>query len=426
MSDFEPKEKAYVAFQGGGALGVAHFGAWQAISENFEIVGVAGTSSGSIVAALCAAGFSAEEAFERFQIGLHEFVEHKNPTCSALNIALRMLLGLDSSSDGHRFQNWLEDQLEDSPLGKRKVKFREFKDESKPYIEIIACDLNNPNEPVKFSPYKSDWNTLSDAVRASISLPGFFGIQRLGNRALIDGGFICNFPMESIYKRAAQEDCALIGVRFKKEKRSSNWFNLRHVFSRSYEVLMANSSQVSEQIRSYSKHAIIEIDDLGFNPLDFNLSQKKTCCLKSVGEDAAREQLTKLQDRLDHIKLQLLAQLSPGERAAVIQAQQWFTNTAIPEREKYYTDILNSNQLHSLRLTDRDKDDFDWEIRKYLMRISESLIDLKSLNIVAEESSLPSLETIGISIKNHKTISPSIRSQKIYDVVFDSIQRRYS
>ena len=88
MNVSESKEKAYVAFQGGGALGVAHFGAWQAISEHFEIVGVAGTSSGSIIAALCAAGFSAEEAFERFQAGLHKFVEHKNPTCSEMFLSV--------------------------------------------------------------------------------------------------------------------------------------------------------------------------------------------------------------------------------------------------------------------------------------------------------------------------------------------------
>ncbi len=52
----------FLAMQGGGAKGVAHVGALSAIEEfGYDIQGVSGTSAGSMVAALVAAGFKANE-----------------------------------------------------------------------------------------------------------------------------------------------------------------------------------------------------------------------------------------------------------------------------------------------------------------------------------------------------------------------------
>jgi predicted acylesterase/phospholipase RssA len=52
----------FLAMQGGGAKGIAHVGALTAIEKfEYEIRGVSGTSAGSMVAALVAAGYKAEE-----------------------------------------------------------------------------------------------------------------------------------------------------------------------------------------------------------------------------------------------------------------------------------------------------------------------------------------------------------------------------
>lgn len=57
--------KVLCVFEGGGAKGVSHLGALDAIEseETFEVCGVAGTSAGSIVAALAAAGYKSREMF---------------------------------------------------------------------------------------------------------------------------------------------------------------------------------------------------------------------------------------------------------------------------------------------------------------------------------------------------------------------------
>lgn len=70
-------QRVLVAFQGGGARGIAHIGALQALEEwtlaegsvdedplRPEIAGVAGTSAGAIIAALVAARYSANEIFD--------------------------------------------------------------------------------------------------------------------------------------------------------------------------------------------------------------------------------------------------------------------------------------------------------------------------------------------------------------------------
>jgi len=55
----------FLAFQGGGAKGIAHVGGLAAVNDlKLEIIGVAGTSAGAIIAALIAAGYSAKDIFD--------------------------------------------------------------------------------------------------------------------------------------------------------------------------------------------------------------------------------------------------------------------------------------------------------------------------------------------------------------------------
>lgn|GEM_PF-2144582 len=57
-----PKSPVFLALQGGGAKGIVHIGGIAALEElNFDIRAVSGTSAGSMVAALLAAGFNSKE-----------------------------------------------------------------------------------------------------------------------------------------------------------------------------------------------------------------------------------------------------------------------------------------------------------------------------------------------------------------------------
>lgn len=58
------RRRAYVAFEGGGAKGVAHVGALAALEDVYDCRGFAGTSAGSLAAALAAAGFRARDIID--------------------------------------------------------------------------------------------------------------------------------------------------------------------------------------------------------------------------------------------------------------------------------------------------------------------------------------------------------------------------
>ena len=55
------RPRAFVAFAGGGAKALAHVGALRALESRVEVAGYAGTSAGAIVAALAAAGLTAND-----------------------------------------------------------------------------------------------------------------------------------------------------------------------------------------------------------------------------------------------------------------------------------------------------------------------------------------------------------------------------
>lgn len=58
------KQRVYCVFEGAGARGLGHVGAYRSLSKhNVEISGLAGTSAGAILAALACAGYDAEEIF---------------------------------------------------------------------------------------------------------------------------------------------------------------------------------------------------------------------------------------------------------------------------------------------------------------------------------------------------------------------------
>lgn len=65
-SSAEPsRERAFVAFSGGGAKGLVHLGALEVLEKlNLDIKGFAGTSAGAIVATLAATGFKRKELFD--------------------------------------------------------------------------------------------------------------------------------------------------------------------------------------------------------------------------------------------------------------------------------------------------------------------------------------------------------------------------
>ena len=153
----------------GGARGLAHIGAIEALKERgYKITSIAGCSMGAIIAGMYAAG-QLKEAKEWFlQVDKQ--------------LILRMidinLLSSNSLVKGERIIKELEKIVPDRPIEELNIP-----------CSLVASDMMNTEEVV----FRK--GSLFEAVRASISIPLFFRPVQIGNRLLIDGGILNPLPL---------------------------------------------------------------------------------------------------------------------------------------------------------------------------------------------------------------------------------------
>lgn len=315
MSDTKEKPKAYVAFQGGGVLGLAHIGAWQEIAKHYDIVGTAGTSAGSIIAALCAAGFPPEDAKKLLlDLNWSDFVKTKG----FFNKLwwLLMLLWQGAYSDGKRFRNWLKEKLREQADNVDDVTFKELFDKHNIYLAIVACDLNNQEQPFIFDTEEEPKIAVSFAVRASISIPGIFTTVSSDNRSekFIDGGILMNYPIKLLHKQAEQKNATLIGVRFTKPVKLYPKPNILQVLKGAYDATMrSQDDRLPAEFKNNSTGRYIEISiDVGdMNPLDFQLSDDNKKKLLDNGQWQAKLKI--IEARLEETLKSLASWKDRGE-----------------------------------------------------------------------------------------------------------------
>lgn len=178
----------FCIFAGGGVRGIAYLGALQAFKQyGINITGLAGSSVGAIFASLHAVGYEYEEIKEiAFNTNYELFKD--------LNFKLGRNFGI---CKGDSFLQWFREQIERKFYGeeydKNSAKPVKFKDLSKDLI-IIATNLSNGTCKVH-SKFETPDEEIAKAVRASISIPGFFKPVWHEEECLIDGDIVGNFPV---------------------------------------------------------------------------------------------------------------------------------------------------------------------------------------------------------------------------------------
>ena len=156
----------------GGARGLAHIGAIEALEERgYTITSVAGCSMGSIIAGMYAAGQlkEAKEWFLKVDMQLIWRMIDFN------------LLSTNSIVKGKRIIEELQKVVPDRPMENLNIP-----------CAIVASDMINTDEVV----FRK--GSLFEAVRASISIPLFFEPVQIGQRLLIDGGILNPLPLHLV------------------------------------------------------------------------------------------------------------------------------------------------------------------------------------------------------------------------------------
>ncbi|MCB8958830.1 MAG: patatin-like phospholipase family protein [Ardenticatenales bacterium] len=158
--------KIGLALSGGVVRGMAHLGVLTVLHcHGIEIDVVAGTSAGSIMGAMVAAGYTPAEIQQM-----------------SLDLGWRTAVRPVWPRDGFFSMGGLEKLFLDL------IGDIDFADLELPFA-AVAMDINSGEEVVITE------GRLAPAVMASCSVPGFFTPVHLNGRALTDGGIINNLPV---------------------------------------------------------------------------------------------------------------------------------------------------------------------------------------------------------------------------------------
>lgn len=191
-----------VVLQGGGVLGIGYVGVFKALSENgYKVERCAGTSAGSVVAALIMAGYSCNELadilkntdFNMFmkKTGLSKF--------STIGKLLSVIIN-KGVYDSEVIETWMNGLLEK----KGKTKFKDFIEDGKSKLKIIASDITGrkimilPDDLKEYGVDPMEFS-IAKAVRMSCSIPFYFTPILLEDKEkanfVVDGGLLSNFPI---------------------------------------------------------------------------------------------------------------------------------------------------------------------------------------------------------------------------------------
>jgi len=166
-----------LALSGSGFLAPIHAGAVCAfMNAGVEIIEVAGTSGGSIVAAMVAAGMDQTQIKARALAPVPSGIMRYQPFA-----ILRKAM-----NDGNVLQDWLDSAIGECTLGSAKVP-----------ITIMATDIEGGCGS-EFSDKQTPHIRLADACRASASVPFVYSPKRMLGRAFVDGGMVCNIPTDKL------------------------------------------------------------------------------------------------------------------------------------------------------------------------------------------------------------------------------------
>jgi NTE family protein len=258
---------------GGGARGIAHVGVLKALLEMGvpEPSLVVGTSMGAIIGGLYACGMSPGE-LSRFLIHEFDINEYLDSFVFKISGAVGKLF-----QTGQILGNAITRPGIDS--GQQVLKLLEVLSGGKTFAETRipfrcnAADLISGKEVVFSS------GSVAQAIRGSMSFPGFFEPHWMGNFCLADGGLCDNMPVR-IARNEGFRRVLAVDVDLFRPVPSSDLKTFSQIVYRSIEVMLDVMEKKRRSRATLTLHAAN-----GAFPFDFSRKRE----LIELGEQAVRE-----------------------------------------------------------------------------------------------------------------------------------------
>lgn len=190
------RPKIGLALGGGGARGAAHVGVLKVLEkEGIKFDYIAGTSIGSVVGGLYAAGVPLSEMENAFETGklMRNFMTV--PLTFRIAVAPVMFVprvfgskAYDGLYKGNKFRNYVS-----KTITAHHINIEELN------VPFSAVSLNL----LDGKPYMIQRGNLGYAMQASTAVPSLRKPVEIGDKLLVDGGVICNLPVKQVREMGA-------------------------------------------------------------------------------------------------------------------------------------------------------------------------------------------------------------------------------
>ena len=239
----------------GGARGLAHIGAIEELeAQGYRITSVAGCSMGSLVGGIFAAGKLAEFREWMKKVDRWTLFSLVDPS-----------LSLNHLIEGNKVMETLG---------------------------TIVPDVNIEDLSIPFCAVSTDWErgeevvfregSLLEAIRSSISLPGFFNPMRPDGRILIDGGVLNPIPLNRV---ARKEGDMLVGIDVSGHEHDGKSVNYLSLLTRASSLMIRQNSKLMVELMK--PDILVEIQMSRYSGTDYDKSEE----LIEVGRRKTRETL---------------------------------------------------------------------------------------------------------------------------------------
>ena len=276
-------------FSGGGIKGFALVGGLQVLEERgFVFQRTAGTSAGSILAALVTAGYTGKQIEQLFrEMDINDFLDRSRGWLQfpiSKWLLLYWKLGLYK---GDALEAWISEKLALKGIST-------FRDLAPNSLRIITSDITNghlvvlPNDLRKYG-VDPEMFPVAKAVRMSCSVPYFFEPVkiRVGNRTIVfvDGAVLSNFPMWLFNDDRGHRERPVIGLKLQGDEgvKPHEVDNAVELFTAVFKTM--TSAHDSRYISKKHVNNIAFIPMKGISSLDFDLNEKEKEQLIQRGRD---------------------------------------------------------------------------------------------------------------------------------------------
>lgn len=272
--------KLGLCLSGGGVKGAAHIGVLKAFEEeNIKFEYFSGTSSGSIVATLYAAGFSSDEIYKLFKKYCKEikYVDYKNILKAIYGLIFKRKIIIDGLTDGNKISKIVNEAC----ISKNIKNVNDIKNNLIiPAINLYNGEIYIFSSVKNRSTYSNNMKYIYDinigkAVQASCSYPGIFSPCKYNNIKLIDGGIRENIPWKLTKINGADKVISIIFEKDISEKKENK--NIIAVVSTAIDLLSFELSNYELAGADYLiKIKTNDIDLLDISKIDYlyNLGYK--------------------------------------------------------------------------------------------------------------------------------------------------------